>query len=455
MGRLIDTFERTVSLFPNKVAVADETTSLTFRQLKDAATEFGQSLADTEGPCVITVDRTCDTIVRIIGAMYGNRTFVPLDPEMPQSKHDAIEARLEGVSPSGPMTIIFTSGSTGIPKGVMKGEDAYCNFIEAFCRTFRLNEQEVIGNQTPFFFDASSKDWLLMMYTGATLQIIPSGLFGMPDRLIHYLNDRNITYTCWVPSAYSIVTQLRTFESVMPQTLRRAYFVGEAFPLNHLHAWMEALPDAEFVNLYGSTELAGVCCYCRLDTSRHYDALPIGQGLDNCEIFLLEHKKVMQEPGEQGEVCVASNTLAEGYLRDIEETSKRFVHMTTPSGSTARVLRTGDLARIGDDGSIVFVGRSDFQIKHMGRRIELQEIEVMAEAIEAIDTCCCVYDTAKRKIVMFCTLAEGHDLNARMIKRQLKQKLTPYMVPNKVYVVDELPRNANGKIDRPALMARL
>lgn len=452
MGELAEAFLHTVSNYPDDIAVSDGTRALTFAQLRDATQACPGA---GEGPVLIECDRSVDTIVRIVGAILAGRTFVPLDPEMPAAKRAAIEETLASGVPEDALAVIFTSGSTGRPKGVAKGEASYLAFIRAFCATFDLGHDEVVGNQTPFFFDASSKDLLLMMYAGARLEIIPSRLFGLPMELITYLNERMVTYACWVPSAYSVVSQLHAFEEVVPTTLRHAHFVGEAFPLDHLRAWMDAVPAASYVNLYGSTELAGICCHCRLDPTRHYATLPMGEALAGCEVFLADGNELVAGPGATGEICVAGDTLAIEYLGDPEGTAKRFVEMQTPSGRVARVLRTGDLARVDEDGEMVFSGRSDYQIKHMGRRIELQEIEVVAQELPEIDLCCCAYDTRRQRIVMFCLLAPEVELAAREVRRLLKSHLSSYMVPGRVFVLDEMPRNANGKIDRAALNARL
>ncbi len=458
MNMLLEAFERTVERFPNKVAVADATDSYTFEELRGKAREYGAELANENDAVLVYADRTCDTIIQMLAAMYANRVYVPLDPDMPQHKKHYVEAALQnmGEVADDATCVIFTSGSTGNPKGVVKGAHAYDSFIRAFCRTFQLDESQTIGNQTPFFFDASSKDVLLMMYSGATLEILPTELFATPISLVEYLNERKVTYTCWVPSAYTIVTQLGTFESAMPEYLQHAYFVGEQFPVKHLMQWMQTLPDVEFVNLYGSTELAGVCSYCRLDTGRTYERIPLGVALEGNEVFLAKDGKALpHEVGAEGEICVAGGILSSGYLHDLEGNEKRFVRMTTPSGNVARVLCTGDMARVDEDGELVFVGRSDFQIKYMGRRIELQEIEVAAEHLIQVDACCCVFDQRKKRIVMFCTTTEGHECTAREIKRLMRTAVSSYMMPKKIVVLDEMPHNANGKIDRTSLAARL
>ena len=128
---------------------------------------------------------------------------------------------------------------------------------------------------------------------------------------------------------------------------------------------------------------------------------------------------------------------------------------TLPDGCLGRVFRSGDLASNDENGDLVFASRKDYQIKHMGRRIELGEIEAVADQLPELRRCCCLYQEARKKIVLFCELAEDCQWDGQEIKRQLKGRLTDYMMPAKVLVLERLPLNANGKIDRQELKKRL
>ena len=147
----------------------------------------------------------------------------------------------------------------------------------AYSSYFHLGSDEIIGNQTPFFFDASAKDLYLMMYTGAALEVLPSEMFIFPVTLIEYMIERKVSYVCWVPTALAIVAQMLTFKKVLPETLKKVFFVGEVFPTKQLHKWLTTLPDIQYVNLYGSSELEGCCGYYEIPDADHQpDILPIG-----------------------------------------------------------------------------------------------------------------------------------------------------------------------------------
>lgn len=500
MSNMLKRFEETAARYPDKKAVAYKDTYYTFREMKLSAEKLGRTIAavhTAENPVIVLTNRGADTAVLFLAVLYSGSYYVPIDPEMPVAKirmilsdsqadvllageenkelldeldfkgttlyMEEIHEGSEGeewserpeISEDMPMYMIYTSGSTGKPKGVLKSHGAVYSFIQAYAGTFGLGSDEIIGNQTPFFFDASAKDLYLSLFTGATLEILPSELFIFPVTLIEYMNARHVSYICWVPTALALVTQMNTFKKVLPQTLKKVFFVGEVFPVKQLQKWMQTLPELQYVNLYGSTEIAGICCYYELRTGEIYDTLPVGRPLKNCRVFLLGEHGIVQEQGQVGELCVSSRALAMEYYHDPEKTAAVFEEMRLPDGSMERVLKTGDLAHYDEDGNLVFVSRKDFQIKHMGRRIELGEIEAAADRLSETQRVCCLYDAKKKKIVLFCELVQGSTAGGKDILHLLRDRLSAYMLPGKVIVLDKLPLSANGKIDRVKLKERM
>ena len=345
-----------------------------------------------------------------------------------------------------PLYMVYTSGSTGEPKGVLKSHRGMISFVEAFSSLFPFEDNTIIGNQTPLFFDASAKDLYLSLYNGATLDIIPSEKFVLPITLINYLNERKINWICWVPSALCLVSQLNTFIEVKPKYLKRVFFVGEVFPIKQLKKWMENLPNVKFVNLYGSSEIAGVCLYYEVNNNLDdITVLPMGKAMPNCEITLRNENGIIKDSDIIGEVFISSPALALGYYNNEEKTNAVFF-----KENNKRVFQSGDLARYDKNGNLCFVSRKDFQIKHMGRRIELGEIEAACDKLSEIARCCCLYDENRKMITLFCVLNDK-ELTSQDIKNMLKDKLADYMIPGRIKIYDELPLNANGKIDRQAL----
>jgi non-ribosomal peptide synthetase component F len=245
-----------------------------------------------------------------------------------------------------------------------------------------------------------------------------------------------------------MVSAFNTFQTAKPEYLHTIAFGSEVFPIKQFKRWREAVPGATFTNLYGPTETTGMCCYYRVDREfSENDVIPIGHSFPNREILLLTEDGRLAKEGEDGEMCVRGTALTLGYYNDPERTADSFVQNPLNTSYPELIYRTGDIGRYNEFGELVFVSRKDYQIKHMGHRIELGEIEVNVNGLDGVNIAACIYDTEKKKIVLFYVgdISEG-DLAAT-----LKTKLPRYMIPNRIIKVDAIPFTANGKIDRLAL----
>ena len=494
MSTVLDYLALSAARCPDQIAVADETNCYTFAELQTRVlTLAGQILTASKPGQFIGVyaHRSADTVVGMLAAAAAGCCYVPLNPGYPRDKLAEILSdagvrlilgcevpgeylaqdlgcrylsclapvqgdwpELPQVREEDPLYLIYTSGSTGKPKGILKTHGAMVNFIEAYVDRFGFTQAEVLGNQTPFCFDASAKDLYLMLKTGARMEILPTKLFSFPVKLIEYLNERCVTMISWVPSALALVSRMRTFRDILPTTLRRVFFVGEVLPKKELDAWRSYLPELQYVNLFGASELAGICCYYEVRPGEETpEVLPIGKPLGNSQVFLLGDHGLVTQPGVEGELLVSSGALAACYLGDEEKTAKTLVDMDL-NGRTVHVLRTGDLAMYDDNGDLVYRSRRDHQIKHMGYRIELGEIEAAMNALGYIGECCCVYDDRRDRIVAFCTTSLDK-LNLKQLSGDLRDKLADYMLPGRLVVLEEMPHNANGKLDRVALKAQI
>ena len=492
MGSILDYLENTARRFPDAIAVADGAEELSFYALRRRAYGLGQVLCarGITGQAVgIYAQRKVDVIAAMLGCAASGNCYVPLDPNAPADKirkilshaevklilgfadgeYDGADLNCEylrwggesaaesderpavSLSERDTLYIIYTSGSTGEPKGIRKSHGAVMNFVEAYEKELDFKQKEILGNQTPFCFDASAKDIYLMLKTGARMEIIPSEKFIFPVTLIEYLNEKKITFISWVPSALAIVARLRTFRDILPTTLKRVCFVGEVFPVKDLDGWRTALPELEYINLYGQSELAGICCLYPIPKGEPTpEALPIGKPLGNSRIWLYEDGKIS---GEKGEILIESGALADEYLKNPEKTAETFMELEI-DGEMRRVLRSGDWARYDGAGNLVFMSRADGQIKYKGYRIELGEIEAAVNALDFIGRACVLYNAERERITVFCT-TEREGLKLRDLNAALEGKLTDYMLPRKLVVLEEMPLNANGKIDRPYLKTML
>ncbi len=490
MNTILEKFERTAEAFPDEIAVEDDRCRFSWKKLKDKAQRAGSALAAADcrrKPVVLMVEKSCAALALLYGVLYSGGFYVFVDTAQPDERiqkilrkldagvvvaeadqkeriramgYDGIifeaekvlhgkadreelekirnEAKAEDI-----LYAVFTSGSTGEPKGIAVSHDAAAKFIGHFVETFHINREDIIGNQAPFDFDVSVKDIFSSCVTGARLVLVPRTYFAMPRQLIDYLCEKKVTTLIWAVSALCMISQFGGFDYRVPVRLKKVMFSGEIMPLTQLKIWQDALPLTQFVNLYGPSEITCNCTYYIVPGHFSGNSLPIGSAFQGRRVFLLdENQEEVKSANMSGEICVSGESLAEGYYHDPEKTGQAFL---VRNGE--RVYRTGDIGFFGNDGLLNFVGRRDFQIKHMGHRIELGEVESAMEQIEGVDRACCIFDHARSLVYGFYQGEAG----TGQVRRELKQKLPSYMIPNKLKKVDAFTLSAHGKIDRSAL----
>lgn len=351
----------------------------------------------------------------------------------------------EKIIDTDPIYAIYTSGSTGTPKGVLISQKGVMDFIQWTKSTYSINETHIIGNQVPFYFDVSTMDIYLMLFTGAKLVIIPEDRFAFPIKLIEFVNEKKINTICWVPSVLNNVSNFDVFSSIKPTTLQNIFFAGEPMSNKHLNYWRKNYPNALYANLYGPTEITVICTYYNVNRDfKDEDSLPIGKVCRNMQAIIVNEEGQISKKGEIGELLVRGSGLAFGYYNDPEKTSQSFVQNPVHDSYPDLVYKTGDLVFENEFDEIMFVGRKDSQIKHIGYRIELGEIENAILGIESVKNSCVLYDEVNKQIVAF-YISEKPSIE---IRNQLIKILPKYMIPTKWINIDHFPLNANGKIAR-------
>jgi amino acid adenylation domain-containing protein len=366
----------------------------------------------------------------------------------------ALLARLDQVIDTDPVYIIYTSGSTGIPKGVVIPHRGIIDYIDWARKTYQIAQDEVIGNQAPFFFDNSTLDIYLCLSCGATLTLIPEELFAYPVKLIEFVRRAGITTIFWVPSVMTSVANFKILEVTEPPPLKKILFAGEVMPTRTLNYWRRNYPNALFSNLYGPTEITVDCTYYIVDRSFSDDEpLPIGFPCRNSDILILNEKNEAAKTDEPGELCVRGSSLALGYWNNPERTAAAFVQNPLNPHYPELIYRTGDLVFRNGRGEIMYVGRKDFQIKHLGYRIELGEIEHAVFQVEGIRNACVVYNQNQKEIALF--YESERELSPAFIRENLLKSLPKYMLPTAFHRLDGIPLTPNGKIDRQKLIGSL
>lgn len=384
-----------------------------------------------------------DDKILLMETIYTNRT--PADPQL-------LKEKLAAVIDTDPVCIINTSGSTGIPKGVVLSHRGIIDFIDWFNVKFPMDDGDVIGSLSPFFFDGYIVGLYMSMINGARIDIIPSELAMFPVRLAEYLSNKRISFIFWVPTVMVNIANVDAFNGLDLGCLKTVCFAGEVFPTKHLNYWRAKVPSACFINLYGPIEISVICTYYVVDREFAEDEMiPIGFPCSNTGLLVLNEEDMPTGCGEPGELCVRGSSLAHGYWNDPEKTSRAFVQNPRNLHYPELIYRTGDIVYKNERGELVFVGRKDFQIKHYGYRIELGEIEGSAVAMDEIDNACVLYDKSAKQIVLYYEARE--ELKVALIRSHLLKTLPKYMLPNVISRLAEMPRNPNGKIDRQLLMS--
>jgi amino acid adenylation domain-containing protein len=354
-----------------------------------------------------------------------------------------------------PAHILFTSGSTGAPKGVVITHANVIRFVEWATRYFEMDGTDRVSGHPPLHFDLSFFDLFGTFAVGAELHLIPAELTLMPNKLADLIRSAGLTQWFSVPA---VLTYMARFDAVRDgdfPALKRLLWCGEVLPTSTLIHWMRRLPHVRFTNLYGPTEATIASSYytvpaCPEDPGA---ALPIGMPCDGEELLVLDDALSPAAPGTVGDLYIGGVGLSPGYWRDPERTIAVF--LPDPKRPSERIYKTGDLATVGPDGNVYFLGRADSQIKSRGYRIELGEIEhalnripdLAESAVVAINTSgfegsaiCCAY-----------VPAPGAQTTPGALRRALSAQLPGYMLPARWMALEQFPRNANGKIDRPRL----
>ena len=497
---ILEYLEDTVQRFPDKTAFANESMGMTFQEVSQASRKIGTCLIKKgyqREPVVIYMKKHPHMIAAFWGVVYSSSFYVPIDEDMPAFRISLIfqnlkpravicdEATRELVKDfkefdgevllydeivsnkaddgllldvrersidTDPIYIVFTSGSTGIPKGVVACHRSVIDYVENITEVLGITKDSVLANQTPLYFDACLKELFSSLKCGATTYLTPKSLFMFPVKLVEFRNEYKINTVCWVVSALTMISSMKTFDKIRPKYLHTIAFGSEVFPIKQFHLWREALPEARFINLYGPTEATGMSCYYEVNREfKEGEAIPIGRPFKNTEILLLDENNKIPPKGEPGEICIRGTALTFGYYKDEERTNEVFVQNPLNHCYHELIYRTGDIGRFNEYGELMFLSRKDYQIKHMGHRIELGEIEAHVNLVEGIHSACCIYDKEKEKITLFYT----GDMESKDLVVNLKKTLPRYMLPNYIHTLKTMPLTANGKIDRVTLRQML
>jgi amino acid adenylation domain-containing protein len=501
---LLSGFAHSVGAFAERPALEVAGETLSYGELGRRAAGIGAAIAERspDGAPPLTAvfaSRSPAAFAGVLGALWAGHGYVPLNPAFPAKRcrdmllrsgcrtlvvdaasaerldqllegideppaiiapdegGGALDSTAEPVFPSEDAIayLLFTSGSTGQPKGVGVTHRNVVSFVEAVAERYGIDENDRFSQTFDMTFDLSVFDMFVAWGRGACVCCPSERQLMAPSR---FIRDSELSVWFSVPSLGAVMRRLRMLKPASYPSLRWSLFCGEPLPAELAGAWAAAAPSSVVENLYGPTEATIACTLHRFvagETGGDNGVVPIGEPIGATRTLVVDPDLREVAPGGDGELLVSGPQVTPGYWKDAEKTAAAFV---IPPGQGETHYRTGDRVRrpLQPGEPLAYVGRMDHQIKVLGHRVELGEVEAVLRDASGIDAAIAVgwplTESGAGGIAAF--LGDpGIDLQA--LRSALSERLPEYMVPRRFELLEALPLNANGKFDRKAMLALL
>jgi amino acid adenylation domain-containing protein len=383
-------------------------------------------------------------------AKWPKHHFVGADGLQPSSSWREAIAQPDSLA-----YLLFTSGSTGTPKGVAVAQRNVLSFLDYMVERYEVSENDRLSQMFDMTFDLSVFDMFVAWERGACVCCPSQKGLIKPDSFI-----KNGKLTMWfsVPSTAVFMKQLGVLKPGRYPELRVSLFCGEPLPVSSIQAWCEAAPNSIVENLYGPTELTIACTLYRWDSQRspgesEMGIVPIGYPYPGMSCLVVDEDLDEVAPGEEGELLMNGPQMSLGYWRDAKRTSEAF---RTPPGQTEIYYRTGDRVRQPRSGGpLIHLGRIDSQIKVLGHRVELGEIEAVVRKHCGSDAVVAVGWPSTSSGYGGVEVFIESKKESNELRDAVRSELPEYMVPRRFHFRERLPRNSNGKLDRKAISQSL
>lgn len=353
--------------------------------------------------------------------------------------------------------LLFTSGTTGEPKGVMVTNANVRHFLNVSQGRYQLRPEDRLSQQSEITFDHIVFDLLMAWEAGASVYVVPEKMVMAPAE---FIREHQLTVWFSVPSIIAFLKDMRLLSPGAFPSLRLSLFAGEPLPRELAEAWQQAAPNSRVDNLYGPTEVTVDClwqsCADQTATTPNRGVVAIGVPYEGMQAAIVDAAGNFLPPGETGELAVSGPQVAAGYWNNPELTSKRYPRLQHPTLGESVWYLTGDLSYQDGAGIFHYLGRVDNQVKVLGQRVELEDVEFHLRAVCGSDLVAVIgwpvkHGTAQGLIAF----VSGEKPDQRQVKERLRQRLQAYMIPRRIAHLDRMPLNLNGKVDRKALAAML
>ncbi len=497
-------FERCVAQCPNATAVVCDGASYTYAQLNAKANQLARYLKElgvtVEKPVGLFVERSLDLCVGILGILKAGGAYVPFDPIYPAQRvayivkdagielvltqthlldvlqeiedaaiHavaiDEVESELAqydasdfdcGLQPENLFYVLYTSGSTGNPKGVAIEHRNYINYYFGVTKRMNLEPKLRYAIASTFAADLATINVWAALSTGGTLHVLNQELSVDPVRYARYFRENRIDVIKMVPSHFKALKEMANLYDIIPNKL--LILAGEASHWDMIEEIRAAKPTTNVQIHYGPTETTvSMLTYSVEDTrpAQYTDTMPLGRPLPNVSVYILDDKMRPVPKGVAGELYIGGRGLARGYYQHDELTKKSFVTNPFAQDESKRLYRTGDSVRFLENGCIEFLGRVDEQVKVKGFRIELGEINTALLACDGVKDAYAMVreDIASEKVIVAYLVAADKEISLAEVRNQIRGALPHYMIPSAFVVLDKMPLNANGKVNKFELPA--
>lgn len=495
----LDIFNGQVGLNGDKIAVKCGGNEWSYNELNEKADQIAYYLTDRgvgrENKVVLLMERSEWMMASILAVWKVGAAYIPVDINYPEARLTEIitdsEAELvlcfndndlqnitasihengrilviekldlaaaasdsfqNGPSPDDLAYIIYTSGSTGKPKGVQIEHKGMLNHLYLKVNSLDMNEQSLLVQNSPHTFDISVWQFFAAPMVGGTIIVFPNELVLDPAAVIRNLIENNITVFETVPSYLSVLLETLENENIPLQDLKFLLVTGEAVKPSLINRWFNVYKDIKVVNAYGPTEASDDITQYEMTSFVKGTVVPIGKTVQNMAIYLVDDAMNLVPFGEKGEITVAGIGVGRGYLNNEEKTKESF--LVNPFDTEhPKLYKTNDIGQYNNDGTLLYYGRKDSQVKIRGHRIELGEIEHKLTTFEGIKDAVLttLENNETNQLAAFVILDSEFAFNEESIKAGLGELLPDYMIPSFIIPLEQLPLSVNGKVDKSRL----